>query len=178
MQYAIRDTQNERRKRLKRVTCYLLRVTSPKGFTLIELLVVISIIGILIALSLVSYGGAQKQTRDTQRRSDLNQYRNSLENYAAANDGLYTSRTSRQDATSRPCDVLKPNFISDCPDDPGSKTYQYRSNGSGSGAPDATQYVLWVELETGGYWEVCSDGRVGKLTSLPNDAGGNCDVSL
>jgi len=49
------------------------------GFTLIELLVVISIIGILASLTLVSYTGAQKQTRDTQRRSDLNQYRNACQ---------------------------------------------------------------------------------------------------
>ena len=150
------------------------------GFTLIELLVVISIIGILASLTLVSYTGAQKQTRDTQRRSDLAQYRNGLENYAAANNGMYTSRTDRQLADSRPCDMLNPNFISGCPSDPigDTHTYYYRSNGGGWGEPTATQYVLWVQLETGGYWEVCSDGRSGKLASgtTINDLAGNCQL--
>ena len=154
------------------------------GFTLIELLVVISIIGILASLALASYSGAQKQTRDTQRKSDLAQYRNALENYAAANNGMYSSRTGRQLASEYPCDVLKPNFISNCPVDPINNppnyAYYYRSNGSGGGDPTATKYVLWVALETGGYWEVCSDGRSGKLTTAPSsgdgDASGNCQL--
>ena len=45
-----------------------------KGFTLIELLVSISIVGILATLVLVSFTGAQKQARDTTRKSDLKQY--------------------------------------------------------------------------------------------------------
>lgn len=160
-----------------------LRSVATKGFTLIELLVVISIIGILASLALVSYSGAQKQTRDTQRKSDLAQYRNGLENYAAANNGAYTSRTGRQSITSDtsfPCDALKPNFVSGCPIDPASNIYYYRSDGTGSAAADATKYVLWVALETGGYWEVCSDGRSGKLTAAPSvgdgDLGGNCQL--
>ena len=152
----------------------------PIGFTLIELIVVISIIGILAALTMASYSTAQRQARDTQRKNDLAQYRNALENYASAHDGLYTARTGRQEADTYPCDKLKPDFMSDCPSDPGSFTYYYRTNrtNGASGADTATQYVLWVELETGGYWEVCSDGRSGKLTSAPNDGGGNCEVTL
>lgn len=42
-----------------------------KGFTLLELLVVISIIGILIGLSAVSYTTAQKKGRDARRTGDL-----------------------------------------------------------------------------------------------------------
>jgi len=141
---------------------------------------VISIIGILASLALVSYSGAQKQTRDTQRRSDLAQYRNGLESYAASYDGLYTSRTSRQSVTTYPCDKLVPNFLSACPADPGSYTYYYRTDGDDGGTATATKYVLWVQLETGGYWEVCSDGRSGKLATAPSvsdgDAGGNCQL--
>lgn len=151
------------------------------GFTLIELLVVISIIGILAALAMTSYSGAQKQTRDTERRSDLNQYRNALENFAAANDGLYPCYTGRRVAWTRPCgNILSPDFMSACPEDPLGDPYQYwyRTNECNNGKAEATQYVLWVELETGGYWEVCSDGRTGKLTSAPSDAQGDCDVVL
>lgn len=131
-----------------------------KGFTLIELLVVISIIGILAALTLVSYSGAQKQTRDTQRKSDLGQYRIALEAYAAAHDGDYP--------TVNLCTGLA-DFISECLKDPKTDAdYNYHTDAGGS------KYVLWAELETGGYWEVCSDGRSGKVTVQPTDE--NCDL--
>lgn len=143
-----------------------------KGFTLIELLVVISIIGILASMTFVSYTGAQKQTRDTERRSDLAQYRNGLANYAAANDGLYPLDLN-DDAIgsgSDLCTQLSPNFISSCPED--SFDYHFQSDATG------VQYALWVEMETGGYWEVCSDGRSGKydVNGAPDDSGGNCSL--
>jgi len=135
------------------------------GFTLIELLVVISIIGILASLTLVSYSGAQKQTRDTQRKSDLNQYRNALENYAAANNGLYPV-ASAGDASVVCGASLEPSFIADCPLDPAGGTYVYKywSNG--------TDYTIWGELETGGFWKICSNGKSGKSTTDSQ----NCDI--
>lgn len=161
-----------------------------KGFTLIELLVVISIIGILASLTFVSYSGAQKQTRDTQRRSDLAQYRNGLENFAANNNGkypLWSNPQSMLGTTSNFCsqpssNPFYPNYVSGCPADPTGGTtyiYYYRSNGTGNtGAASATKYVLWAKLEAGNYWwEICSDGRAGKLTSSPTGAGGTCDVT-
>lgn len=150
-----------------------LGVRMKKGFTLIELLVVISIIGILASLTFVSYSGAQKQTRDTERRSDLAQYRNGLANYAAANDGLYPDSITDDSIGSGSdlCIVLSPDFISSCPPDPtnsGDYTYHFLSDTTG------IQYLLWAKLETGGYWEVCSDGRSGKCDDLPTDV--NCDL--
>ena len=136
------------------------------GFTLIELLVVISIIGILASLSLVSYSGAQKQTRDTQRRSDLNQYRNALETYAASSGGLYP--VAAAGATSSICGTGKDleGFIASCPEDPlgDSYVYQYWSDGSG--------FTLWGKLETGGYWKICSNGKSGKSET----DGESCDL--
>jgi len=140
-----------------------------KGFTLIELLVVISIIGILASLTLVSYTGAQKQARDTQRRSDLNQYRNSLENYAGSNNGLYPvglSTIADLCGSGKPLDT---SYIASCPIDPTvTQTYGFYSSASG----DA--YVLYADLETEGYWEVCSTGKSGKVVVLPADA--TCDL--
>jgi len=153
-----------------------------KGFTLIELLVVISIIGVLVSLALVSFGSSQKQSRDTQRKSDLAQYRNALSNYAAAHGGFFISRNNRVAINSGfVCDgVLSPNFIADCPSDSGDFTYYYRSDGTGGGTATATTYVIWVELESGGFWEVCSDGRAGLLEASPaegeTDDDGACDV--
>jgi len=163
----------------------MIKIQNPKskiqklGFTLIELLVVISIIGILASLTLASYSGAQKQTRDTQRRSDLNQYRNALENYAAANNGIYpqctgallcsscgTANTVGNICPSR----LNSNFIASCPHDPfcpngscssGYTDYYYQNSS------DCTRYVLYARLETAGYWYVCSTGKTGTKTSAP-----------
>lgn len=50
-----------------------------RGFTLIELLVVISIIGVLAALTLASYGNAQAKARDGIRKSDLAQVKRAFE---------------------------------------------------------------------------------------------------
>ena len=144
---------------------------SPRlGFTLIELLVVISIIGILASLTLVSYSGAQKQARDTQRKSDLAQYRNGLENYATANNSLYPiSKTT----ISALCTVISPTYISSCPVDPLSPTYNYGFYSSS----DGTSYVIYAKLEAAAasdYWEVCSTGKSGKVSALPSDS--ICDL--
>jgi len=139
------------------------------GFTLIELLVVISIIGILASLAMVSYSGAQKQTRDTQRKSDLNQYRNGLENYAASNNSLYPLDLS---TIGDLCTALTPDYISSCPPDPleagGGSSYGFYSSDTGD------SYVIYADLETGDYWEVCSDGRSGETDPIP--ANSDCDL--
>ena len=51
------------------------------GFTLFELLVSISIIGILTALAMVSYSGAQKKARDTRRMEDIKLIQSAAEQY-------------------------------------------------------------------------------------------------
>lgn len=135
------------------------------GFTLIELLVVISIIGILASLALSSYSGAQKQTRDTQRKSDLNQYRNALENYAAANNGVYPQMNYPNTIVGNICGTGKPldsKFIASCPDDPLTGTHYYYQSST-----DKTKYILYADLETAGYWYVCSSGNSGVVNSAP-----------
>lgn len=59
------------------------------GFTLMELLIVIAIIGILISLGTVSYGSAQKKSRDSRRMQDLKAMQNAFEQYYADNNGNY-----------------------------------------------------------------------------------------
>lgn len=52
---------------------------SKRGFTLFELLVSISIIAILTAVAVVSYGGLNKKTRDSRRIADVEKVRIALE---------------------------------------------------------------------------------------------------
>ncbi len=52
-----------------------------QGFTLIELLVVITIIGILIGVGTASYQRAVKLSRDSKRKTDIEQIRQAVETY-------------------------------------------------------------------------------------------------
>ncbi len=62
---------------------------NDRGFTLIELLVVIAIIAVLAALILAALSSAQKGSRDSKRKSDLNQYKTALAQFAGDNGGAY-----------------------------------------------------------------------------------------
>ncbi len=140
------------------------------GFTLIELLVVISVIGILASIVLVSFGPAQKQARDTQRKSDIREYQNSLEMFASKGNGLYPSRTTAVDLSGI-CVTL--GITGTCPTDPKAPTtiYKYISDGTGSHNNDASKYVLWASTENvTGYWVVCSTGKVGLSVSVPSSS--------
>jgi prepilin-type N-terminal cleavage/methylation domain-containing protein len=155
-----------------------------KGFTLIELLVVISIIGILAAMATISFSGTQKQARDTARKSDLAQYRTSLEMFANKNGGLYPYYSAPTTASDTLCTKLG---LGTCPEDPKYASdatypqYKYQSDGAGiAGSASATKYVLWAKLEnaTNMYWVVCSTGQSGKITSSTTFAGGVCPSGM
>jgi prepilin-type N-terminal cleavage/methylation domain-containing protein len=148
--------------------------TMKKAFTLIELLVVISVIGILTTLVLVSFGPAQKQARDTQRKSDIKQYQNALEMYANKYNGLFVVSVASIDPSSI-CVTLT-GSATGCPTDPKSGTspygYYYQTDASGS------KYVLWAKLEgSTNYWVNCSNGKVGtKAQSGFSVSGGTCPI--
>lgn len=147
-----------------------------KAFTLIEMLVVVSLIGILAAIALVSFGGAQKQARDTTRKSDLKQYQNSLEVYGNMASGLYPSRTAATSAYTTLCSDLNIKFEPDitCSEDPKNSadntfTYKYISDGT-VGTASATKYVLWGKIEgkaASTYWVVCANGKTGESAVAP-----------
>lgn len=150
-------------------------MTKKTGFTLIELLVVISIIGILAALVTVSFTASQRQARDTQRKSDLSQYRTSLESYANVNSGLYPIDTSAVSVSTGSAFCSSVSTSGSCPEDSKSPTtaYQYCSDTAGA------KYALWASLEnvSATYWTVCSDGRSGTSTAAPScGATFNCNI--
>ena len=101
-----------------------------KAFTLIELLVVIAIISILITVGSVSYIRAVRLSRDSKRKTDLEQIRQALETYRSET-GAYPADTS----------LLVSNYITTLPTDPKtpSSSYEYTP---------PTTYTLCASLET------------------------------
>jgi len=67
---------------------------TQRGFTIVELLVVIVVIGILAAVTIVSYQGVQKKAYNAQIISGVSQYLKIIESYKAIN-GAYP-RTTRE----------------------------------------------------------------------------------
>ena len=107
-----------------------------KGFTLIELLVVITIIGILITVGSVSYTRALKLSRDSKRKTDLEQVRQALETYRS---DIHTYPI----ATGAIPSLLSTDYITIIPTDPKSTgAYGYKSS-------TGTDYFLCASLETG-----------------------------
>ena len=66
---------------------------SNRGFTIIELLIVIVIIGILVAITAVSYNGITKNAKDASLKSELKQISTSLE-LNKAKTGIYPTSLS------------------------------------------------------------------------------------
>lgn len=124
-----------------------------KGFSLIELLTVIAIITILTTLVMVSTRSAQAKSRDTQRKSDLQEVAAALETYKAVNH-QYPSLIDFVGSWQQLKPYLFPEFIDKWPEDP---RKQSASAGFGEGyvyasnletlAPLGTYYVLDANLE-------------------------------
>ncbi|HET8883948.1 MAG TPA: prepilin-type N-terminal cleavage/methylation domain-containing protein [Candidatus Saccharimonadales bacterium] len=59
-----------------------------KGFTIVELIIIIVIIGLLVAISVVSYRQVTKGANDDQRKADIAVFQNELEKFYSEN-GVY-----------------------------------------------------------------------------------------
>lgn len=60
-----------------------------KGFTLIELMVVVAIIAILMSAGLLAFTNAQRNSRDSRRRADMDALSKAMEQYNNNNNGVY-----------------------------------------------------------------------------------------
>lgn len=119
--------------------------SKERGFTLIELLVVIAIIAVLAALVLAALNSAQQGSRDSKRKSDLNQYKTALQQYIS-DTGSYpaASTSTAMTSTSAPYSSLTGTYMSTFLDDPQTASgarYYYISNG--------TDFGVCVNLERG-----------------------------
>ncbi len=144
---------------------FTLKKRTFEGFTLIELLITIAILGILSSLTVVMTTKHQKTARDAQRKSDLNQFRILLENFANSNGGLYKSYTTVQYCTKICTDL---GITTGCPADPnGSGAYYYTTDGTSSGVTNATNYVIYGKLELPSspstYYIICQNGKSGTV---------------
>lgn len=122
------------------------------GFTMIELLVVISILGILATVGLTSFRTSQIRSRDTKRKSDLEQIQRALEMYLndygtyplSTSDGLISAGATAGATTFNWGDEFKDSkgtvYIKELPTDPKiTPGYCYRlTNGC---------YQLYARLE-------------------------------
>ena len=105
---------------------------NERGFTLIELLVVIAIIAVLAALILAALASAQKGSRDTRRKSDLNQYKVALAQYQTEHSGNYPASTlTSMTSGGEPYASLTGTYMNAFPDDPKTPgAYYYIASGT------------------------------------------------
>ena len=112
-------------------------IKKQEGFTLLELLIVIVIIGILALLIVPNVVSAPKKSRDTKRKTDLREVKNSLEAY----------RIDKGDYPATLDDLVDAGELKAVPTDPKNTepyTYNYTPGNSN------TTYTLTACLENAG----------------------------
>lgn len=60
---------------------YTIRKKASSGFTIVELIIVVVVIGILAAITIVSYNGIQQRARDVSLRNEMTRLRDHVEIY-------------------------------------------------------------------------------------------------
>lgn len=126
------------------------------GFTLVELLIAVSIIGILVAIGTVSYSTVNKQSRDTKRKSDMEQIRSALEMYRADNGyypsaGCAAASCGFYNASVLP---LTPTYLPAIPTNPKGREYRYQPSQRSGGNYYA--YCLSALLESENPADTCA----------------------
>ncbi|MDB5160371.1 MAG: hypothetical protein JWO99_634 [Candidatus Saccharibacteria bacterium] len=136
---------------------------AKKGFTIIELLVSIVVIGILVTIMIVSYGGIQQRSRDSERGSDTTQLKIAIEKYHSEK-GQYPDVCSGGDDTDCPASTLATAlapYLSAIPHDPrnvadSATDYRYIRGSVNPPTKDYDSYGLLVSYEAKA---VCKTGQ-------------------
>jgi uncharacterized protein (TIGR02145 family) len=151
-----------------------MKFSSPKNFfTVVELLIVISIIGIIISISFISYSNVRQKSRDTKRITDIKLIQKSLEDYYR-NEGAYPiSLTPGQSLVGS---SSSSTYLQVIPQNPSPRNdgacldgeYTYRSTATG------TNYMIDFCLS-----ETIGDLPVGQKCATPQGiANSSCDSYL
>jgi general secretion pathway protein G len=122
-----------------------MKTQKRKAFTLIELLVVTTITAILVSVGAISYSSATRKSKDTKRRSDVEQIRSALEMYRADNGGYIVGDGN---ASTQLQMLVDGGYISKVPKDPINKEYRYK--GTNCSATVCYGYTVQANLETYG----------------------------
>jgi prepilin-type N-terminal cleavage/methylation domain-containing protein len=134
-----------------------------KGFTLLELLVSISIIMLLTVSGMAAYGSVSKNSRDSKRKSDIEQLRQALEMYRS-DLGYYpiTGNGAYTPVTNLGTGVLVSNYLPSIPTDP-----RYTSS-----SPAYPYQYRATTVFNGQYYGYCVCAVLESLTATSN----NCSV--
>ena len=148
-----------------------------KGFTLVELLIVIVILGILAAIVIARFGGATRETKESNLKGNLRTIRSALEAYKAnSRSNSYPAILDDMwDGTA--LDVYEKTFIERIPTDPffRSRTV-YQVTSSYPLDPGDTFVVRNSKITGGGGWAY--DSRVGRICANYDSANDTSIVGL
>ncbi|KKU88007.1 hypothetical protein A3A64_00020 [Candidatus Gottesmanbacteria bacterium RIFCSPLOWO2_01_FULL_48_11] len=105
-----------------------------RGFTLIEILVAATILAVLAAIGLVSYGKINQRSRDSKRKSDVEQLRSALEMYRLDNGYYPNTGTGNWTDTSGLSTPLVSTYMPAIPSDPKTtQVYRYKATNVSGG---------------------------------------------
>ncbi|OGK15586.1 hypothetical protein A3H80_03720 [Candidatus Roizmanbacteria bacterium RIFCSPLOWO2_02_FULL_37_19] len=121
-----------------------MRKYASEGFTLFEMLIVLLILSTILSIATVSFFSVRRDSRDSRRKTDLEEVRSALEQYRS-NNNIYPTPTGTFGlpfGQSGLTDDDANTYVQLLPQDPlfSKRNYYYQTSGG--------DYTLSTELET------------------------------